>query len=524
MPPETYLAKKLRELGLSSDGGSAHKRVQFRLYFPRPPYGDVEYTAARHADGLNFVGQLLGHGGATLQQIQRESGARIEVHDSRGNLNGNHPDCSDCSVHALLFADSRDKLAKAARMIADIVAPVNASFERFEVTAGGLAVLRPKVARERATRGGSSAWAGLRKSVSATTGTVESMLPATQSWDGAMSAVAPPPPTPVPGKSWAAVLRPKEAENPSAAENESEANPSAARGGQGAGLDGGVRRGKLGPGGTDVISDGSSETLSEAKSAELAEQTSGCVSEDGGQAGEAPLGRGWDTWGRDSAEPYNQFTSATQSLVTDLANRSRAMKQQAAAMRQAAYAEALRGAREGGAGLCRPGCELGGQPGGAFLMPPSLHEPGGGRLGSLQMSQAQIADPFAQRGVASGAYGGLQGKAYGGAHAAGGQHAGSNVGLPVVGQSAGSNFGLPTGGQNAGSNFGLPAGGQNAGSNFGLPAGGQNAGSKFGLSGVAALLPDSLPGMEWPNSDDPLDQGQREEVNQFVNLLKVPLP
>lgn len=57
------------------------EKLQFRLYFPRPPYKGADYRAARGKDGLyNFVGLVLGHHGTTIQRIQRQSNAKIEVH------------------------------------------------------------------------------------------------------------------------------------------------------------------------------------------------------------------------------------------------------------------------------------------------------------------------------------------------------------------------------------------------------------------------------------------------------------
>lgn len=52
-------------------------------------------------------GQLLGTAGQSLQQIQRESGARVEVQNSEGNLKGAHPDPLDRDVFALISADSQ---------------------------------------------------------------------------------------------------------------------------------------------------------------------------------------------------------------------------------------------------------------------------------------------------------------------------------------------------------------------------------------------------------------------------------
>ena len=51
-------------------------------------------------------GLLLGVGGRQLQKIKVESGARVEVVNAHGNLNGTHPDPLDANLHALIIADS----------------------------------------------------------------------------------------------------------------------------------------------------------------------------------------------------------------------------------------------------------------------------------------------------------------------------------------------------------------------------------------------------------------------------------
>lgn len=177
MPQETNLQRKLRELGLSQDSPNTTtaKKLTFRVYFPRPPYGPVEYTAAKQGDGLNFVGQLLGHGGCTLKRIQTESGTRVEVHDSKGNLNGTHPSYADPSLHAVVFAENREKLNKAVRMIAEVLQPVDASFEKFEVAPGKWALLKPAIPKkEKSPRSETSSqgiWGGA-SSPSSETGSV----------------------------------------------------------------------------------------------------------------------------------------------------------------------------------------------------------------------------------------------------------------------------------------------------------------------------------------------------------------
>ena len=146
--PQDRLEQKLRQLGLSHCSHANARRLTFRVYFPRPPYGPVEYLAAKQGDGLNFVGQLLGHGGCTLKKIQTDSGARVEVHDGKGNLNGTHPSYTDPSIHAVVFAETREKLSRAAKMIAEVLQPVDAVFERFDVTPGASVVLKPVITRK----------------------------------------------------------------------------------------------------------------------------------------------------------------------------------------------------------------------------------------------------------------------------------------------------------------------------------------------------------------------------------------
>ena len=146
--PQDRLEQKLRQLGLSHYPHANARRLTFRVYFPRPPYGPVEYLAAKQGDGLNFVGQLLGHGGCTLKKIQTDSGSRVEVHDGKGNLNGTHPSYTDPSLHAVVFAETREKLSRAAKMIAEVLQPVDAVFERFDVTPGGSIVLKPVIPRK----------------------------------------------------------------------------------------------------------------------------------------------------------------------------------------------------------------------------------------------------------------------------------------------------------------------------------------------------------------------------------------
>lgn len=137
---------KLRKLGLL-DNRSPGKTNQhtFELYFPRPPYHGAQYQAARGKDGLyNFVGLVLGHGGATVQRIQKASGAKIEVRDSAGNLNGAHPSShGDPTLHAWVSAASRQRLDKAVSLLLDVMQPINGRLRAITLQPGGSVVLEP---------------------------------------------------------------------------------------------------------------------------------------------------------------------------------------------------------------------------------------------------------------------------------------------------------------------------------------------------------------------------------------------
>lgn len=148
--------EKLRQLGhLAGTGGSAapakSKQLTFEIFFPRPgsgtPYRGAQYRAARGKDGLyNFVGLVLGHGGATVQRIQRSSGAKIEVRDSAGNLNGAHPSShGDPSLHAWVAAASRQRLEKAVHLLLEVLAPTNTTLRPVTVLPGACAVLEPHI-------------------------------------------------------------------------------------------------------------------------------------------------------------------------------------------------------------------------------------------------------------------------------------------------------------------------------------------------------------------------------------------
>jgi len=142
------LERKLRELGLSSDGSGGAKRFTFRLFFPRPPHHGVEYRAAKTKEGFNFVGLVLGHGGVTLQRIQKQTGTKIEIQDKRGNLNGAHPSANDPTLHALVTADSKEKLHRAVEMVVEVLQPLNTEYEPLAIQVNGSATLEPVLTEE----------------------------------------------------------------------------------------------------------------------------------------------------------------------------------------------------------------------------------------------------------------------------------------------------------------------------------------------------------------------------------------
>jgi len=143
---ETHLERKLRQLGLSTEGACPTKKCTFKLYFPKPPYHGVDYHAARTKDGFNFVGLVLGHGGTTLQRIQKQTGTKIEIQDRTGNLNGAHPAANDPTLHALVTADSKEKLTNAVEMIVAVLKPLNTSFEPLKIDINSSGTLKPIMA------------------------------------------------------------------------------------------------------------------------------------------------------------------------------------------------------------------------------------------------------------------------------------------------------------------------------------------------------------------------------------------
>lgn len=319
MPQESYLEKKLRQLGLSQDSGggsaasggpvSVAKKFQFKVFFPRAPYGHVEYAAARQGDGLNFVGQLLGHGGSTLKRIQQESGARVEVHDAKGNLNGTHPSYTDPSLHAVVYADSREKLTKAAKLIAEVLQPVNATYERFEIVPGGSALLRPKI-------GGAVGKPLVHKTESQPVEVVT--VPAT--WKTQSNGDI--------RRSVSTGRRTVTFTN-SLGSCASESAKST---------------GTLTPSSEASCVEGRNNSLTPAKQLDvqqvrLVKRSS--VGANIGKEHKIEIGsqvqnqdnglqgmREWDTWGKNRHEPYNQFTAATQNFFSEYANKSRQLREQ----------------------------------------------------------------------------------------------------------------------------------------------------------------------------------------------------
>jgi hypothetical protein len=84
---------------------------------------------------------VLGHGGLTLQKVQRQSGCKVEIHDGLGNLNGAHPDVNSPELHALILADSMVRGCGAAAALGRILQrwsggrPAAASFPRVTTAA-----------------------------------------------------------------------------------------------------------------------------------------------------------------------------------------------------------------------------------------------------------------------------------------------------------------------------------------------------------------------------------------------------
>ncbi|CAG9464852.1 unnamed protein product [Pedinophyceae sp. YPF-701] len=136
--------------------GPREPKLEFRLYFPVPPHRGATYRAAKTKDGLNFVGLLLGHGGRTLQKIQRATRAKIEICNSEGNLNGSHPLVSDTTLHARIQAETLERLQQACLLVAQVLQPTNTQFQHFIVAPGGEAVLTPIVHAGMSEEGGST--------------------------------------------------------------------------------------------------------------------------------------------------------------------------------------------------------------------------------------------------------------------------------------------------------------------------------------------------------------------------------
>lgn len=348
MPQESYLEKKLRQLGLSQEGGggggagggtsgtsgglAGGKKLQFKLFFPRAPYGQVEYSAARQGDGLNFVGQLLGHGGSTLKRVQQESGARVEVHDAKGNLNGTHPSYTDPSLHAVVYADNKEKLTKAARLIAEVLQPVNASYEWFEVSPGGSALLRPKAGAlangkivktppqnaESSTRDPPlpTTWKNLSKPSNGLTRGIRppngasSSLRSCGSDSGTKSTGTLTPTSEASGielrnqNTAAGSLRPTLSMPISQEQNRFGVDALSAKSAK------------------HETNHGGASQQKEIRCEQSKQEEQG--QNDGGLQGM----REWDTWGKNHQEPYNQFTAATQSFFSEYASRSRLMREQ----------------------------------------------------------------------------------------------------------------------------------------------------------------------------------------------------
>jgi hypothetical protein len=69
----------------------------------------------------------------------------LQIHGQSGNLNGDHPSARDPSLHAVVQADTRERLEKAVGLLLDILSPTNTQYEAVKVVGGGSAVLRPVI-------------------------------------------------------------------------------------------------------------------------------------------------------------------------------------------------------------------------------------------------------------------------------------------------------------------------------------------------------------------------------------------
>lgn len=75
---------------------------------------------------INFIGQLIGPRGKTLQKMEADSGAKISIRGKGsvkdGKISNNGSEEED--QHCLIMADSEEKIKKAVKLILDIIEKV----------------------------------------------------------------------------------------------------------------------------------------------------------------------------------------------------------------------------------------------------------------------------------------------------------------------------------------------------------------------------------------------------------------
>jgi len=91
-------------------GGTAQKLTK-RLYIPVKEYPDY-----------NFIGLLIGPRGMTQKQMEKDSGCKIAIR-GKGSAKGDGEDAND-DVHVLITAPNETSLEKAAKMVRQLLIPV----------------------------------------------------------------------------------------------------------------------------------------------------------------------------------------------------------------------------------------------------------------------------------------------------------------------------------------------------------------------------------------------------------------
>lgn len=60
-------------------------------------------------------------------------------------MNGDHPSPSDPTLHALILAETKDRLTKAVNLVMETLCPSNTEYESFKILSGGESILRPVI-------------------------------------------------------------------------------------------------------------------------------------------------------------------------------------------------------------------------------------------------------------------------------------------------------------------------------------------------------------------------------------------